>query len=245
MKASSEFGENEYIKFKLQLVNATNEQLIGEYNVITFNQANIISNFSETFSVNTNGIGNKNVILKIITEENINGAYDIANINADDRILPKKNVKEITYSNKEIIAEYALEQNFPNPFNPVTTINYQLPQTGFVMLKIYDILGKEVATLVNEQKNQGRYSVNFNASRLASGVYIYQLRVNDYVSLKEAAFAEVMFRQDKHYFHKYFIFNNWRDIIRQFNFYNRNSIKLIILFPIIIVPDKSSQQFFR
>ncbi|HEY6905888.1 MAG TPA: T9SS type A sorting domain-containing protein, partial [Ignavibacteriaceae bacterium] len=81
--------------------------------------------------------------------------------------------------------EYALFDNFPNPFNPSTTINYQLPKTGFVTLKVYDILGKEVATLVNEQKNQGRYSVNYDASRLASGVYIYQIRVNDYVSSKK------------------------------------------------------------
>jgi hypothetical protein len=81
--------------------------------------------------------------------------------------------------------KFQLSQNFPNPFNPSTTINYQLPKTGFVTLKIYDILGKEVATLVNEQKNKGRYSVNYDASRLASGVYIYQLRVNDYLSSKK------------------------------------------------------------
>ena len=86
---------------------------------------------------------------------------------------------------KTEVKEYALFDNFPNPFNPTTTINFQLPQNGFVTLKIYDILGKEVAILVNEQKNQGRYSINFDASRLASGVYIYQLRVNDYVSSKK------------------------------------------------------------
>ena len=82
-------------------------------------------------------------------------------------------------------AKYDLEQNFPNPFNPSTTINYQIPQTGFVTLKVYDILGKEVETLVKEPKNQGRYTVNFNASGLASGIYIYQIRVNDYVSSKQ------------------------------------------------------------
>ncbi|MEJ2105140.1 MAG: T9SS type A sorting domain-containing protein, partial [Ignavibacteriaceae bacterium] len=81
--------------------------------------------------------------------------------------------------------QFILIQNYPNPFNPTTTINYQLAQTGFVTLKIYDILGKEVSTLVNEQKNQGRYSVSFDASKLAGGVYIYQLRVNNYVSSKK------------------------------------------------------------
>ncbi len=83
------------------------------------------------------------------------------------------------------IKEYALFDNFPNPFNPVTTINYQLPLNGLVTLKVYDILGKEVAILVNEQKSKGRYTVKFNASNLASGVYIYQLRINEYVSSKK------------------------------------------------------------
>jgi hypothetical protein len=80
-----------------------------------------------------------------------------------------------------IPTEFKLLQNFPNPFNPVTTINYELPVKGFVTLKVYDILGREVATLVNEQKNQGRYSVTFDASGMATGVYIYQLRANDHV----------------------------------------------------------------
>ena len=92
-----------------------------------------------------------------------------------------------TSSSEEInaVKEYALYDNFPNPFNPATTINYQLPENGFVTLKVYDILGKEVATVVNEQKTQGRYTVSFNASELASGVYIYQLRVNEYVNSKK------------------------------------------------------------
>lgn len=83
------------------------------------------------------------------------------------------------------ITDFKLEQNFPNPFNPTTTINYQLPRSGYVALNVYDILGKEVSSLVNEQKNPGRYSVNFGASQLAAGVYIYQLRVNDYVSSRK------------------------------------------------------------
>ena len=81
--------------------------------------------------------------------------------------------------------KFILEQNFPNPFNPATTINYQLPQAGFVTLKVYDVLGREVAVLVTEEKPAGRYTVNFEAPDLASGIYIYQLRVNDYVSSKK------------------------------------------------------------
>ena len=74
--------------------------------------------------------------------------------------------------------EFALRQNYPNPFNPTTSIRYQIPASGLVSLKVYDVLGNEAAVLVNEQKSPGIYSVNFDASELASGVYVYQLRVN-------------------------------------------------------------------
>ena len=87
---------------------------------------------------------------------------------------------------KQTIANgYMLSQNYPNPFNPSTTIKYQLPESGLVSLKIYNILGKEVATLVNDNMREGLYEVSFNASKLVSGVYIYQLKVNDYLSSKK------------------------------------------------------------
>jgi hypothetical protein len=77
-------------------------------------------------------------------------------------------------------AEYALEQNYPNPFNPTTNISYKIPQSGFVSMKVYDALGEEVATLVNEVKPVGNYIVHFNAAGLASGVYFYRLRAGDF-----------------------------------------------------------------
>lgn len=80
---------------------------------------------------------------------------------------------------------YALDQNYPNPFNPSTTINYQLLKAGFVTLKIFDILGREVATLVNENKVAGRFSVDFNASKLPSGIYIYELKSPGFTSCKK------------------------------------------------------------
>jgi len=68
-----------------------------------------------------------------------------------------------------------LYQNYPNPFNPVTTIKYHLQKTGFVSLKVYDVLGKEVITLLNENKKAGSYSIQFDGSKLASGIYYYSL----------------------------------------------------------------------
>ena len=87
---------------------------------------------------------------------------------------------------KELLpTEYTLYQNYPNPFNPTTTIKYDLPNTGEVSLIIYDILGRKVKTLVNENQNAGRYEISFNASGLASGVYVYQLRTEKYVNAKK------------------------------------------------------------
>jgi hypothetical protein len=78
-----------------------------------------------------------------------------------------------------------LFQNYPNPFNPSTNISYQLPEPGLVQLKVYNILGKEVAVLVNAFKTSGKYSVDYNASELPSGVYIYSLKVNNFVQNKK------------------------------------------------------------
>ena len=80
---------------------------------------------------------------------------------------------------------YELKQNFPNPFNPSTQINYNVADSGFVNLRVYNILGIEVATLVNEFKPAGRYQVSFNANNLSSGVYIYNLSVNDFTNTRK------------------------------------------------------------
>ncbi|MBK7631711.1 MAG: T9SS type A sorting domain-containing protein [Ignavibacteriales bacterium] len=83
------------------------------------------------------------------------------------------------------IDNYSLSQNYPNPFNPTTKISYSIATAGIVSLKIYDILGREVSTLVNEEKSAGRYEVNFNASQLASGVYFYQIKAGSFTQTKK------------------------------------------------------------
>ena len=82
----------------------------------------------------------------------------------------------IETGNSEIPDDYNLSQNYPNPFNPSTIITYQLPESGFVSLKVFDVLGNEVAKLVDENKQSGSYEVVFNASNLPSGVYFYTLK---------------------------------------------------------------------
>lgn len=89
-------------------------------------------------------------------------------------------------SDRSLMAtEYRLDQNFPNPFNPATTITFSLPQSGLTTLKVFDILGKEVRTVVNEHRSAGSYTVPFNASELPSGVYFYTLRSGNYTQTKK------------------------------------------------------------
>ncbi len=80
---------------------------------------------------------------------------------------------------------YSLSQNYPNPFNPVTSIKYQLPANAFVSINIYDVLGNEVAALINEVKPAGSYELQFDASALTSGVYFYRLQAGDFIDVKK------------------------------------------------------------
>ena len=108
-------------------------------------------------------------------------------------------VTDVNETTPSVPTEFSLSQNYPNPFNPVTTIKYSIPNVTLspdknginsvegsrVILKVYDILGSEVATLVNEEKPAGNYQVNFNAVKLSSGVYFYRLQAGSFVETKK------------------------------------------------------------
>lgn len=81
--------------------------------------------------------------------------------------------------------DYDLSQNYPNPFNPTTTITFAVPSSGFVSLKVYDVLGREVKTLADDNESAGYHSVIFNASDLPSGVYFYRIDAGKYTSVKK------------------------------------------------------------
>ena len=80
---------------------------------------------------------------------------------------------------------FELSQNFPNPFNPTTEINYQIAQTNLVMLKLYDVLGNEIQTIVNEVQKTGSYSVTINTHNLASGTYFYKLESGKFIKVRK------------------------------------------------------------
>ena len=91
----------------------------------------------------------------------------------------------INGQNQAGIQSFKLNQNYPNPFNPSTTISYQIPKDSFVTLKVYDVLGREVSKLVNEKQSPGNYSVNFNASKLSSGIYLYKIHAGNFIQSKK------------------------------------------------------------
>jgi hypothetical protein len=89
-----------------------------------------------------------------------------------------------------IISEYQLLQNYPNPFNPNTTIEYRVKEKCHVVLKVYDIQGREVMTLVDSDHQPGFFKVNFNASHLATGVYFYKIQMMDFTNVKKMVLLE-------------------------------------------------------
>jgi len=118
---------------------------------------------------------------------------DASFIPTDANVQLLKNGEGIVENESEMPTNYELFQNYPNPFNPTTRIKYSLPEDGFVSLKIFDILGREVATLVNEEKTAGYYEAEFNPNQFggaSSGIYIYQLATKNFVQTRKMIFMK-------------------------------------------------------
>jgi hypothetical protein len=127
-------------------------------------------------------------VVHVVWNDNRDGNFEIYY-----KRNPTGNAVAINNISTEIPSSYSLSQNYPNPFNPTTNVQFSIPQPVilsaaknlFVTLKIYDILGKEVATLVNEILQAGTYEVKFDGSTLNSGVYFYKLQTGDFVDVKK------------------------------------------------------------
>ena len=99
-------------------------------------------------------------------------------------------ISDVEEKHISIPTDYKLEQNFPNPFNPVTEITYIIPQPVHVTLKIYNINGKEVETMVDSKKREGEYTVRWNASGFSSGLYLYKMTVGGYTHVKRMLYLK-------------------------------------------------------
>jgi hypothetical protein len=128
------------------------------------------------------GINTEGEVLTLIFEGNTEININTAEVR---NILNGPMAVNISGPEGLVPSEFALMQNYPNPFNPTTTINYALPAQAMVEISIYNALGERVAMLVNEIKEAGRHTVEFNASGYSSGIYFYQIKANDFVSVKK------------------------------------------------------------
>jgi hypothetical protein len=113
------------------------------------------------------------------------GGYNASSVGTANFVITGCGVVTGISTNPGLPKEYSLSQNYPNPFNPVTKISFDIPKNGFVSVRIYDVLGKEVKTLVNEVKTAGSYIVDFDASSFSSGTYFYRLESNGFVATKK------------------------------------------------------------
>ncbi len=181
LKALAVLSKDGKIEVKAELIDAATGKSISSFNKKVFSSNYLFRNIDNSFKINTNGVGNKSVYIKL----NINTNLDNCEVNiirnyyndveGEVSVNSSVNLNEI-----ELVTSYDLLTNYPNPFNPSTNISYQMPEAGLVTLKVFDMLGQEVATIVNEVKDAGKHSAVFNASHLSSGTYIYEIKVNDF-----------------------------------------------------------------
>lgn len=145
--------------------------------------ANSTGNFTPKSPLNvfTNTDPNGAYILRISD----NAAGDVGSLKSWTVWVQYGPMVGVNNNNISIANDYSLSQNYPNPFNPATKISYSIPKSGVVSIKVFDILGKEVTTLVNEFKNAGKYEALFNGSNFSSGVYFYRLESGDFVDTKK------------------------------------------------------------
>ncbi|AFH50630.1 5'-Nucleotidase domain protein [Ignavibacterium album JCM 16511] len=182
---SSVLANNGNITFKVVLIDDKTNEVLDVFDEVTYSGNNVYQYNNIGYQVNLAGIGERTIRLGLAVNTNIEFDYSLSNRISDQSLLAKTSYQTINYKGPLVVTNYALEQNYPNPFNPSTKIKFQLPKNDFVTLKVYDILGNEVTTLVNEEKAQGRYEINFDASNLSSGVYIYKIKAGEFVSSKK------------------------------------------------------------
>jgi photosystem II stability/assembly factor-like uncharacterized protein len=168
--------------YSIYFINPNTGWAVGDYYAAT-NTSTYYTTNGGTNWVNTNGIVSSGRLNRVKINNSPVG-YVAGQYQTVYRTTNAGGLTGISGNPESTPLNYSLSQNYPNPFNPVTKINFALPKQGLVTLRIYDILGREVRTLVNEIKSAGNYSVDFNGSNIASGIYFYKLESNSFTSIK-------------------------------------------------------------
>ncbi|MCF8241065.1 MAG: T9SS type A sorting domain-containing protein [Melioribacteraceae bacterium] len=182
---TADLSEAEYVNYAVELIDESTGEVIGEYDNVTYDAENTSGRKLVAYEINTEGIGSREVRLRLAVNTNTDAVYTLGELVNDEQIITKQGTKTISYAGSLEVKEYALSQNYPNPFNPTTNIMYQLPKEGRVVIKLYDILGREIQTLVNKHQPQGRYEFTFDGGKLSSGVYIYRITSGEFTASKK------------------------------------------------------------
>lgn len=130
------------------------------------------------------GVGNAHDIDSIIVNWSPNSVTRVSSVNVN-QFITLYECRETGIGEENLLLNYHLFQNYPNPFNPTTTISYEIEKSSLVNLTVYDLNGKIVATLVNENQNAGTFTVDFNGKDLASGIYFYKIKAGDFISIQK------------------------------------------------------------
>ncbi|MBK7629235.1 MAG: T9SS type A sorting domain-containing protein [Ignavibacteriales bacterium] len=180
-----------YAGYNIAIDNFANVYVIGQkYSSSDITTIKYNSEGSFQWAINYNGPSNSldiPVAIGVDLNGNVYSTGKSLDFTTGYDIVIIKYVQSPTSVDREsnIPNSFSLEQNYPNPFNPSTSIQYAISSKQFVTLKVFDVLGKEIATLVNEEKSAGSYEVNFNASQFSSGVYFYELQTGSFVETRK------------------------------------------------------------
>jgi len=159
----------------------------GNYEIYYKSSTNYVSNWSTDVRLTNNSFISAQPFVTItgakvhvIWTDNRDGNFEIYY-----KVDPTGNIIGIQQISTEIPKVFLLSQNYPNPFNPTTIVNYSIPKDGFVNLRVFDINGREVFVLVNQNQKAGTHEITFDAFNLSSGIYFYKLEANGYSDIKK------------------------------------------------------------
>ncbi len=179
-------GKNGELSFSVELVNESNTSVVATLKSVKMSSKSLKSQKEKGYQVNIPKELSGRFRVRITPESNLEDfSFELATSYRDDSSQSGKEKVKLDLEVVNVILAYDLGQNYPNPFNPSTQIQYQIPNAGLVQLEVFDILGRKVQTLVNETKEVGKYTVTFDASGLASGVYLYRLTSGKFMASKK------------------------------------------------------------
>jgi hypothetical protein len=174
------YGQKYYIKWDDNINESVRIKLYRDDHVHIMVIDSVASDRAYLWELGGNGFISHGDKYRIYIESRFNN-----NINdlSDAMFTVQNDLSEVREN--ELPKEFSIAQNYPNPFNPSTTIDYELPKSSFVTISVYNILGKEIATLVEGEKSAGYYQVTWNAENLPSGIYFYTFKAGNKIATKK------------------------------------------------------------